>query len=798
MIPFRVLTGRLAGAAFATMALAATGATNITEYVSLAEDADWRGLGTVTVRYGAGIEIAGHTLKVDGITGGFATPVDATTSSRTGTVEVAKPIYSGNAAFLFDDDIRYSGDAGNSTDETRNHRVCVYGQDQFPFEVTYDFGEGNETCIKAYKMYYKGMIPAERAPERAPKNWTFLGSNDKENWTTLDTRENVTDWQNPDMRTFSFSNIAAFRYYKLSVAEPVSGNCLELYQLEYFPEVQDVCDETGNDTNRVTSSTVSSGNAAFLFDNDFRYQATPSESSNQSKNHRMLASGKPFWVTYDFGEDNVTILNGYRIYFKSSNISVEGGRAPRDWMFQGSNDNENWISLDVRSGETNWVKGCAREFHFSNATPYRYDRLNVTDYCFDNYLEMYQLEYLSRPMVVSKAIDAQTDVTEPGEEHVNGSSTPLYGSVTNLFDNIFNYNYDANHVNDHRIVVHKDKLPFDVVYDFGEGANIVVASYGMYHDSAIKEPTRAPSAWTFDGSDDGSSWTMLDSRTGETQWNKPDMRTFLCANKTPYRYYRLHLTATNGDNYLELYQLEYFGQRTGMLVVDTPANASQTNNHLAVGGQLRLIKDGAGTFTVAEPNQVYSGGTIVSNGTLRAGLDGGSAPLGLLNANGESDFSVTVCSNGTFDVDGLGGWWHYPILLSGGTLACMMPADAAPEDTFRNIALDADSRLAVGGNFVMGDGTGTAGQLDLGGHTLTASVASNGLWTLNVSSVTAGTIAFDLAKDDAYAGKKVLAWESGSKPAGVSFTRAEGSSHGVAAQEDGVYVIAGGTMVIFR
>ena len=81
---------------------------------------------------------------------------------------------------------------------------------------------------------------------------------------------------------------------------------------------------------------------------------------------------------------------------------------------------------------------------------------------------------------------------------------------------------------------------------------------------------------------------------------------------------------------------------------------------------------------------------------------------------------------------------------------------------------------------------------------LTASVASNGLWTLNVPSVTAGTIAFDLAKGDAYPGKKVMAWESGSKPADVSFTRAEGGFYGITAQDDGVYAISGGIMVIVR
>ena len=784
------LTRWLAAAAASVVPLLiVNGATNIAEYVCLAADADWRGLGPVTVQKGAAIDLAGRTLKVDGIAGGFAASVDATSSS--GTVE-ASTIYSGNAAFLFDNDFRYTIDSANYTDQTRNHRVCVNGSSHLPFVVTYDFGEGNETCIRSYKMYYRSAIPAERAP----RDWTFSGSNDKENWTLLDTRSNVTDWNHPDARTFSFGNVIAFRYYRLSVTAPITGTVLELYQLEYFPESQNVCDETMPASNRVTSSTLTSGNAAFLFDNDFRYKATPNEMSDQSKNHRVLANVKPFHVTYDFGEDNATILNAYRIYFNSSS-TYENGRGPADWTFQGSNDNANWTMLDSHANVTNWVKGTAREFYFSNGTPYRYYRLHVTAFSTDSYLEMYQLEYFSRPMVTSTEY-GMTDVTEPGAEHLVGSSTPSHGSVSHLFDNNFTYTYDPNYVNDHRILVQQGRLPFDIIYDFGAGAETALAAYRMYYNSASLDATRAPSAWTFDGSNDGSSWTTLDSRTGETLWSRPDVRIFYFANNTPYRYYRLHLTASNGNTYLELYQLEYFDSGIGTLLVDMPANASQTNSVLALGGQLRLIKDGAGTFTAAVANQTYSCGTIVSNGTLRAGWDGGRAPLGLWNEDDGIGSRVTVCSNGTFDVNGLGGWWRYPILLSGGTLACAMPTNDAPEDTFRNIVLDADSRLVVGGNFVMGDGTGTAGQLDLGGHTLTASVASNGLWTLDVPSVTAGTIAFDLAKGDAWPGKKVMAWEAGSRPSNVLFTHAEGCSYGVAAQSDGVYVISGGIMVIVR
>ena len=42
--------------------LAGVCATNVTERVVLAADADWRGLGPVTMADGASIDLAGHTL----------------------------------------------------------------------------------------------------------------------------------------------------------------------------------------------------------------------------------------------------------------------------------------------------------------------------------------------------------------------------------------------------------------------------------------------------------------------------------------------------------------------------------------------------------------------------------------------------------------------------------------------------------------------------------------------------------------------------------------------------------------
>jgi hypothetical protein len=62
---------------------------------------------------------------------------------------------------------------------------------------------------------------------------------------------------------------------------------------------------------------------------------------------------------------------------------------------------------------------------------------------------------------------------------------------------------------------------------------------------------------------------------------------------------------------------------------------------------------------------------------------GGAAPLGTPNDTDDDSSSVIVCAGGTFDVNGLGGWWNYPVRLDGGTLRCAMATEDAPTNTFR-------------------------------------------------------------------------------------------------------------------
>lgn len=71
--------------------------------------------------------------------------------------------------------------------------------------------------------------------------------------------------------------------------------------------------------------------------------------------------------------------------------------------------------------------------------------------------------------------------------------------------------------------------------------------------------TRSPKNWTFEGSNDGSNWTVLQTVTNQTGWGVSEERQFNFGNNVSYKYYRLNVTSNNGDTlYLQIAELKIF------------------------------------------------------------------------------------------------------------------------------------------------------------------------------------------------------------------------------------------------
>lgn len=79
---------------------------------------------------------------------------------------------------------------------------------------------------------------------------------------------------------------------------------------------------------------------------------------------------------------------------------------------------------------------------------------------------------------------------------------------------------------------------------------VTVVKYSL--TSANDAPGRDPKDFTLQGSADGSAWTDLDKRAGQSFGGRYATNTYTFTNTTSYAYYRLAITANSGDSLVQL------------------------------------------------------------------------------------------------------------------------------------------------------------------------------------------------------------------------------------------------------
>jgi fibronectin type 3 domain-containing protein len=126
-------------------------------------------------------------------------------------------------------------------------------------------------------------------------------------------------------------------------------------------------------------------------------------------------------------------------------------------------------------------------------------------------------------------------------------------------------------------------------YDFGVNSAQVIKRYTMV--SATLIPARDPKDWQFQGSHDGTTWTTLDTQINQTFEFRAYQRAFDIGNTTAYRYYRLNVTANNGDGaFLHLSELGLWGDSGRVVQSGTYAIASRNSNNVM---DVTSVTDGA-------------------------------------------------------------------------------------------------------------------------------------------------------------------------------------------------------------
>ena len=215
------------------------------------------------------------------------------------------------------------------------------------------------------------------------------------------------------------------------------------------------------------------------------------------------------------------------------------------------------------------------------------------------------------------------DLTRPSNATYNTItwSSSLAGYLGDkAFDNVAPDNANG------RWMAYESTLPNAWVrYAFKDGAKVVTA-YRVWNLTQFEPDTRAPKAFKLEGSNDGTAWTLLDSRNSQTNWADAEGRLFTFGNLTAYSNYRFTISENNGaTDYTGVGELEYFYEPSDMLGIEgTPGAYGAVTppygltNGLEVGDAF-LCSAPTGTLDVATGTRARcTGYALYTNETVLA------------------------------------------------------------------------------------------------------------------------------------------------------------------------------------
>jgi hypothetical protein len=125
-------------------------------------------------------------------------------------------------------------------------------------------------------------------------------------------------------------------------------------------------------------------------------------------------------------------------------------------------------------------------------------------------------------------------------------------------------------------------------YDFGAGNAQVVKRYTI---NCADVAARDPKNWNFRASQDGASWTTLNSQSNQSFADRLRANTYDIGNTTAYRFYRLEITANNGDGAVTVAELGLWSD-TGRTVPNGTYRVLSRKSLKAIGAGGGAISNG--------------------------------------------------------------------------------------------------------------------------------------------------------------------------------------------------------------
>lgn len=244
-------------------------------------------------------------------------------------------------------------------DDKLSTKWCIDFPRLMPYSIVLDAGQ--QTSIVEY-----GLVTGDDTnayPERNPVTWSVSGSNDKENWTTIDEQKNNRSLPAEGLQEYRFKPKAAgakgkFRYYRFEFSKMAGGTRIQLSEIYLYDKVQMPVKATF-----VSGSGRDSKEGAAMAADGWMFTKWCIDEPRQM----------PYSIILDAGE--AAPVTEYR-FVTGDDTHDYPDRNPVSWKMSGSNDQKSWTVLDEQKGNRLLRDENEQEYRFRPATSgnYRYYR----------------------------------------------------------------------------------------------------------------------------------------------------------------------------------------------------------------------------------------------------------------------------------------------------------------------------------------------------------------------------------------------------------------------------------------